>query len=85
MGEFFILARFQGNGIGRRVAHQIWNEHQGKWEVSVIPENVSALTFWRKAVSEFTNGNYFEEIKTIDYEQGQQQRYILSFDTTKVL
>ncbi len=82
MGEFFILARFQGTGIGRRVAHQIWNEHPGTWEVSVIPENVSALTFWRKVVSEFTNGKYFEEIKTIDYEQGQKQRYILSFDTT---
>lgn len=27
------------------VTHQIWKEYQGIWEVSVIPENKSALYF----------------------------------------
>lgn len=81
MGEFFILAKFQGTGVCFDVAHQIWKMHEGLWEVSVIPENLSALDFWRKTISLFTNGNYTEEVKTIDYDRDQPKRYILSFDT----
>lgn len=29
MGEFFILAKFQGKGIGSEAAKQIWNKHPG--------------------------------------------------------
>ena len=81
MGEFFILAKFQGKGIGRAVAHQIWHMHPGTWEVSVIPENKTALTFWRNAISIFTGGKYFEEMKTVDHDEHQPKRYILTFDT----
>jgi predicted acetyltransferase len=45
MGEFFIIAKFQGGGIATRVAQEIWNMHPSKWEVSVIPNNKSALKF----------------------------------------
>lgn len=81
MGQFFIMGKFQGKGIAQQVARQIWDLYPGLWEVSVIPENVKALAFWRKAVSIFTKENYQEEIKTIDYDEDQPNRYILSFDT----
>ncbi len=81
MGQFFILAKFQGKGIARLVANQIWQMHAGLWEVSVIPENRRALSFWRKTISAFTHENYTEEIKTIDYDEDQPKRYVLSFDT----
>lgn len=84
MSEFFILAKFQGKGIGRLVAYEIWKTHPGIWEVSVIPENKSALVFWRKVVLAFTTGNYLEEIKEIDYDNHQPKRYVLSFDTRNI-
>lgn len=31
MGEFFILARFQGKGIGKEVAQLVWRSHPGSW------------------------------------------------------
>jgi predicted acetyltransferase len=80
MGQFFILGKFQGKGIARQVANDIWKLYPGLWEVSVIPENVKALAFWRKAISIFTKRRYSEEIKTIDYDEDQPERYILSFD-----
>ncbi len=83
MGEFFISAKFQGKGIGQRVAHQIWKEYSGLWEVSIIPANKRALYFWRRAVSNFTNDQYIEEIKTIDCCGHDALRYILSFNTVK--
>ena len=84
MGEFFILAKFQGKGIGTEIAHQLWKIHPGRWEVSVIPENKSALIFWRKVVSKFTGSCYVEAINDVDYDQNQPKRYVLSFDTKKL-
>ncbi|MEK6734268.1 MAG: GNAT family N-acetyltransferase, partial [Pseudomonadota bacterium] len=81
MGEFFILAKFQGKGVASEVAKKIWIMHPGKWEVSVIPENLPALAFWRKNISYLTNNNYLEEIKTIDYDKDQPKRVIFEFNT----
>ncbi|MGQ3889070.1 GNAT family N-acetyltransferase [Legionella sp. CNM-1927-20] len=82
MGEFFILAKFQDKGIGRLVTSQIWQRHQGHWEVSVIPENKRALTFWRKCIAHYTHEQYEETIETINYDPHQPKRYIFRFNTT---
>ena len=34
MGEFFVVSKFQGKGIGRSVAEQIFNRFPGVWEVT---------------------------------------------------
>lgn len=81
MAEFFILAKFQGQGIAGEVAKQFWLMYPGKWEIPVIPENQKALSFWRNVINQFTNGQYTEEIRRIDYDSHQPQRYILRFDT----
>ncbi|MGV2432918.1 MAG UNVERIFIED_CONTAM: hypothetical protein LVQ98_06445 [Rickettsiaceae bacterium] len=81
MGEFFIIAKFQGQGIAPRVAKEIWNMHPGKWEVSVIPNNKSALNFWGKAISEFTSGTFNKQIKEVAYDEYCPRRVIFEFDT----
>lgn len=83
MGEFFILAKFQGKGIGKSVTHELWHTHPGQWEISVIPENNVALSFWRQAVMTYTNGHYKEQIKIVNYDIHQTKRIILSFNTQK--
>lgn len=82
MGEFFILAKFQGKGIAQHVAYQLWNMHPGVWEVSVIPENIKALNFWRKAISTFSHGDYVEKVCQISYDTHQPNRHILSFQAS---
>lgn len=81
IGEFFILAKFQRKGIASYVAKQIWLDNPGKWEASVIPENKPALAFWRKTIAAFTDNNYTEIIKIIDYDKAQPKRYIFNFAT----
>lgn len=80
MGEFFIIAKFQSKGIGHKVAFQIWDQFPGKWEVSVIPENKSALKFWQRTIADYTGGQYQELRKTIDYDKDQPQRIIFMFE-----
>lgn len=81
MGEFFVLAKFQGKCIASEIAKKIWDMYPGKWEVSVIPENTPALKFWRKNICHLTNNNYLEEIKIVDYDKDQPQRIIFEFST----
>jgi predicted acetyltransferase len=66
MGEFFVLAKFQGKGIATTVAREIFKNHPGKWDVAVMPENIKAVKFWRKIISEVSNGEYTEIFKTED-------------------
>lgn len=80
MAEFFILAQFQGKGIGQSIANELWKTHRGGWEVSIIPENKPALVFWRKAVSAFTKSCYTEKLMEVDYDLHQPKRIILSFE-----
>ncbi len=67
MGEFFIISKFQGKGIGRRVAEQIFNQFPGVWETAQIPENEAAGYFWHKVIDRYTHGKFERSIKTIPY------------------
>lgn len=81
MGEFFIIAKFQGKGIGSYVAKEIWSMHPGKWEVSVIPENKLASKFWEKAISEFTSGTFKRQNKDVTYDEHCPRRIIFEFNS----
>lgn len=61
MGEFFIFAKFQGKGIALKVIELIFKMYPDKWSVAVMPKNIKAVKFWRKAIT-LTSGNKFPEI-----------------------
>lgn len=84
MGEFFILGRFQGHGVGKVAAERIWQLHPGKWEVSVIPENYSAISFWDNIISQFSNDNFKRELKLIDFDKDQPKRIIFYFNSSQI-
>ncbi|MBM4222518.1 MAG: GNAT family N-acetyltransferase [Gammaproteobacteria bacterium] len=81
VGEFFIIAKFQGRGVASHVAKEIWRMHPGKWEVSVIPYNKSALKFWEKVISEVVCHSFKKEIKKVSYDEYCPERVIFSFDS----
>lgn len=65
MGEFFIVGKFQGKGIGRQVAFELFNMFPGKWEVMQMPPNLPAIKFWKKVVAEYTSDQFIETTITI--------------------
>lgn len=66
IGEFFIIAKFQGTGVASFVAKEVFKMYQGNWSVAIMPKNIKALKFWRKVIGEVSNGNYTEIAKTAD-------------------
>ncbi|TCP58164.1 putative acetyltransferase [Tumebacillus sp. BK434] len=58
--EFFIMAKYRRNGLGQAVANQVFSQFPGRWVVYEFHKNTSAIAFWRRVISEYTNGNYAE-------------------------
>lgn len=52
VAEFFILRGFRRRGLGRMVAHQVWQGHPGRWQVRVMSANGGAARFWEQAIGE---------------------------------
>lgn len=63
LSEFFIMAKFQGRGVGKEVAVKLFDYFKGTWALGVIPENTGALAFWRKVVGDYSKGEYQEQSK----------------------
>ena len=80
MGEFYIVAKFQGTGVAAHVFRQVLAKFSGQWEISVIPENTPAVKFWQREINKITNGKYTKQEKMVDYDQDHPNRLIFTFD-----
>jgi predicted acetyltransferase len=60
IAEFFVLRQFRGRGVGRAAAAALWDRMPGSWTVRASTRNPDAVKFWRRAVSEHTNGQFSE-------------------------
>src|SRR5690606_21239720 len=64
--EFFIIAKFQGKGIGQQVAKEIFYRFPGRWIVTALSENSPAIKFWQKIINEVSSGQFTEVLKTAE-------------------
>ncbi len=82
IGEFFIFGKFQGKRIGEKIAREIWQQFQGSWKVSVIPENIPAYGFWKRVIAAHTNEHFTESVEKVDFDVHQPQRIIFKFESS---
>lgn len=63
VNEFFLIQSLRGKGIAERVANIVFDQFNGNWELFTNPlkENIVGQKFWRKTISNYTNGAYVEE------------------------
>jgi len=61
LSEFFIRKPFRNKGVGRGAAMLIFARYAGEWTVPEQSRNPGAVRFWRRVVSEFTNGKFREK------------------------
>ena len=60
MTELLVLRRFRRHGVGRAAAFAAFDRFAGPWEVRQREENPDATAFWRRAIDEYTRGDYEE-------------------------
>lgn len=66
MTEFFIMKKFRHKGIGSLVAHQIWDNFKGKWQIRVLKDNPQATHFWTNAIQSYTKTTPSADIITFE-------------------
>jgi len=60
MGEFFVVARQRGRGVGRRAAVLAFDAFPGRWRVEQLRRNTAAIAFWRQVIDTYTGGSFEE-------------------------
>jgi predicted acetyltransferase len=50
VGEFFVVRKYRGRGVGRSAIRQIFSRFPGSWEVAVARRNIAARDFWRSTI-----------------------------------
>jgi predicted acetyltransferase len=63
IAEFFVMKKYRRAGIGKTIAHQVFNLHKGDWEVFQKENNKPAQLFWNKVIDEYTKGNFKERFE----------------------
>ncbi len=56
--EFFIAAPSRRAGFGRAAASLVFDRFPGSWELSIIPANSGATSFWNSILAAYTSMNF---------------------------
>lgn len=79
MAEFFVMLKYRGKGVGKTVALKLLDMFPGKWHISQTHGNKPAQAFWRKVITEYTQGNFTEEVQPDEdfpWLKGPVQKFI---------
>lgn len=57
IAEFMIIPKYRRLKIGKSVAIELFNMHDGIWEVKPSNGNKGAFSFWKNVIDEYTNDN----------------------------
>jgi predicted acetyltransferase len=78
--EFFVLRGYRRRGIGTQIAHEVWRQLPGLWEVRVMESNTAARDFWAHAISILTG----QAIQPVRVEKDGQWWTFFSFESKPV-
>ena len=56
--DFFVLRKFRGRGVGRRIAHELFNHFRGRWKIEQFAQNKPAVAFWTNTIDRYTGGRF---------------------------
>ena len=48
------------NGVGTKVAFQLFDRFPGHWEIAQEPNNIEGQAFWRRVTGDYCGGDYLE-------------------------
>jgi predicted acetyltransferase len=77
VGEFFILRKHRGQGVGQIAAAHIFSLYPGSWEVAVARKNVQARDFWRKTIQ---NAGRAADVRELDVHSAEWNGPIFRFE-----
>jgi predicted acetyltransferase len=56
--DFFVLRKFRGQGVGQRIAHELFDRFPGQWKVEQFANNKPSVVFWQKVIDQYSRGQF---------------------------
>lgn len=57
IAEFLVIPKYRRNGIGKKIAFELFNMFLGHWEVKPSNNSQKAYLFWKNTIEQYTNKN----------------------------
>ena len=58
LDSLFVLYKYRRHGVAKYCIKYAFDKFKGKWQLNVIPKNVTSKIFWENTIAEYTNGKY---------------------------
>jgi predicted acetyltransferase len=62
MAEFFVARSHRRLGVGAHAMRLLLDRFAGRWEIVEVQRNRGAVDFWRRAIRDYTRGDYAERV-----------------------
>ena len=63
MDQFFVMLKFQGTGVAKAAAFDIFDKHRGNWLVESLILNLKSESFWPRIIGIYTSGKFNQAIQ----------------------
>ncbi len=80
VSDFFIMRKFRHQGVGKKVAFLLFEQHKGVWEIKQTVTNTPAYQFWKKVITGYLNGQPFREKM---FQNGSWNGPVIVFEQVK--
>jgi predicted acetyltransferase len=64
--EFFLVRSQRHKGVADQFATHLWDHQPGPWLIRVFEANLPGVPFWRRVISNHTEGAYREERRIVN-------------------
>ena len=75
LAQFFVMYKFQGRGVARSAALDVFALHRGPWVVHSLIANPKSEGFWPKVIGEYSSGKY-----TVGLQEPKHKLRVYRFD-----
>jgi predicted acetyltransferase len=63
MAQFFVMLKFQGTGVAKAAAFDIFDKHRGNWRVESLISNPKSEGFWPRIIDIYASGKFKKSVQ----------------------
>ena len=79
MDQFFVMLKFQGAGVAKSAAFDIFDNHRGIWQVESLISNPKSEGFWPKIIAIYASGKVKKSI-----QEPKNTHHVYSFSNVAI-
>ena len=77
-GEFFVMLKYRRNGIGKKVALALIDQHKGNWEIMHLNNNKKAGNFWNTVINTLLKEKTIDQFSVCNSDNGGMAGFLFS-------